>query len=90
MPDQEKQWYDLVKHSFRNPDPATTKVVQTVRGLGFAEQMTEVLTERLSAEEREAGFSVFLKKGRKPAGIDLRKNTEGVRQAWASPATMNN
>ena len=73
MPDDQKEWFDLVKHNFRNPDPATTQVVNTVRGLGFAERMVEVLDNRLTSKEREAGFSHFLRKGQKPAGAGLRK-----------------
>lgn len=73
MPDPEKQWFELVKHNFINPDPATTRVVNTVRGLGYAERMADVLTERLPPEERTAGFAVYLRKGSKPAGVDLRR-----------------
>jgi hypothetical protein len=73
MPDEEKQWFDLVKHNFLKPDPATTKVVQTVRGLGYAQRMADILTERLTPEEKEAGFRVYQRKSKKPARVDLRR-----------------
>ena len=73
MPGEQEQWFDLIKHNLRNPDPATTKVVDTVRGRGFAERAVEVLDDRLTAEDREAGFSHFLQKGKRPPGVDLRK-----------------
>ena len=68
MPDEEKQWYDLVKHNFLAHDPATPTVINTDRGLGYAQRMADVLTERLTPEEREAGFAVYQRKGTKPAG----------------------
>lgn len=55
--DKEKQWYTLVKHNSIKPDP-TTKVVRTVRGLRYAQQMADALTERRTPEEKEVGFQV--------------------------------
>lgn len=74
MVDEEKQWYDLVKYNFRDPTPETTEVLETVRGLGHAEHMVDVLNERLTPEDKAAGFSVYLRKGSKPAGVDLRRH----------------
>jgi hypothetical protein len=71
MADEEKQWYDLVKHNFLNPDPATTKVVRTARGLGKAQRIADVLTKALPSEEREAGFRVYCEEGSKPAKLAL-------------------
>jgi len=68
LPDEEKQWYELVKHNFLTLDPATTEVLRTVQGLGFAQHMAELLTGQLSPEEREAGFAVYQRKGRRPPG----------------------
>ena len=66
MPDEEK-CYELVKHNFRNPDPATTTFVGTVRGPARAQRAVEVLDGRLKLEEREAGFSHYLQAGKTPA-----------------------
>lgn len=70
MPDEEKQWYELVKDNFLKPGSATEKVVRTVRGLGYAQRMSDVLTDRLAREEKEAGFAVYLRKGSKPPGTN--------------------
>jgi hypothetical protein len=80
MPDEQKRWFELVKHNFRNPDPDTTKVVDTVRGLGYAERMAEVLTESLTPEEKEQGFKVYLRPGSKPAGVKRRRLPPNTRR----------
>jgi hypothetical protein len=85
MPDEEKQWYEVVKHDVLNPDPATSKVVSTVRGLGYAERMAEALTERLTAAEKEAGFAVYLREDGKPPDVDLRKQTAAAQHAQEPP-----
>jgi hypothetical protein len=68
----------LVKHNFQNPDAATTKVVSTDRGIGRAQQMAYVLSERLTPEEKQTGFAVFLQEGKKPtASREHRKPRDG-------------
>jgi hypothetical protein len=52
MADEEKQWFDLVKHNFIKPDPATTNVVENVRGREFAQRIADVFTDRLKPEEK--------------------------------------
>ena len=69
MPDPEKQWYELVKHNFVQFDRSTDKILATVLGLGYAERMSDVLTERLSPQEKAAGFAVYWRQGKKPAGL---------------------
>jgi hypothetical protein len=66
MIDEQKQWYELVKHNFDKPDPATTKVVKKVRGRGLAERGVEVLDGRLTPEERDSGFGHYLRESDKP------------------------
>lgn len=66
MSDEEKRCYELVKHNSRNPDPATTTIVGTVRGLDRAQRAVDVLDDRLQPDEREAGFSHFFQEGKKP------------------------
>ena len=73
MPDEEKGWYELVKRNFVTPDPTTDKVLRTVQGLGHAQRMADVLTERLTDAEKEAGFQVFQRRGTKPSGLKGRR-----------------
>lgn len=73
MDQQQKKWYGLTKHNFATLDPATTKVMGSVRGLERAQQMADALDKRLPPEEREAGFQVFWEEGCKPARLDLRR-----------------
>jgi hypothetical protein len=72
MPNEEKAWYELVKHNFLTPDRSTDKVLHTVRGRGYAERLSDVLTERLTPDEKEAGFAVYLRPGTKPASVSKR------------------
>jgi hypothetical protein len=86
MPDEKKQWYEVVKHNSRNPDDATTKVVDTVRGRGHAETRVDILNDELRPEEKEAGLRHFLRKGRKPEGGDLQRSRQrpNTRPNWRS------
>jgi hypothetical protein len=79
MPDTEKQWYDLVKHNLKNPDRATTAVLDTVRGLERAQQMADVLDGRLTPEEKKAGFAVFWEQGKKPIGFKKHRKLPNQR-----------
>ena len=74
MPDEERQCYELMKRNFRNPDPATTTFVGTVRGLGRAQRAVEVLDGRLKPEEREAGFSHYHQEGKTPEPRRCRRH----------------
>lgn len=76
MPDEEKQCYELVKHNCQKPDPATTTVVGTVRGLAHARRAVEVLDGRLTPEEREAGFSHYLHESETPIERKPRRPLE--------------
>jgi hypothetical protein len=73
MPDEEKQWYELVKHNLGPTDETSSdQVLTTVRGLARAQGMVDVLTDRVPPEERDAGISVYLREGKKPAGFKRR------------------
>jgi hypothetical protein len=63
-PDEEQQWYEIVKHNFVRPDRTTDEVITIVRGRSSAERMAAVLTARLKPEEREEGFSVYARRTR--------------------------
>ena len=76
LPDPEKQCYELVRHNFRNPDPATTTFVGTVRGLDHAQRAVEVLDGRLTPEEREAGFGHYLQEVKSPLARKPRRPLE--------------
>jgi hypothetical protein len=76
MPDTEKQCYELVKHNFRNPDPATTTVMGTVRGPAHAQRAVEVFDGRLTPEEREAGFRHYLQETKTPIERKPRRPLE--------------
>ena len=71
-PDTAKQWYRLVKCNFQNLDPATRKVMVTVRGLARAQQMVDALSKQLTPEERQAGFDVCWEEGQEPSTFKKR------------------
>jgi len=70
MADDEHEWFDLVKHNFAKPDPATTKIIGTIRGRSRAEQKVEILSKRLTPEEIEAGFDIYYQKGNRPPDFE--------------------
>ncbi|SPE39281.1 hypothetical protein SBA3_3140029 [Candidatus Sulfopaludibacter sp. SbA3] len=59
MSEPDKRWYNLIKHNFQNPDPATTRTLGTVLGLANAQIKVEALSKRLTPEETAVGFDVY-------------------------------
>jgi hypothetical protein len=71
MPDQEKQWFEIVKYNHMTKESA---VVTTVRGISQANQKVNNYDERRTSEEKESGVYHHHQPCSKPSGAKkLRK-----------------
>jgi hypothetical protein len=73
MNDEQKQWFEIVRHNLKKPDPETTQVVKKICGLGVSESGADLLDSQLAPSDREAGFLHFHRPVPKPAGIKKSK-----------------
>jgi hypothetical protein len=77
MPDQEKQWFEIIRYNF------TTKQgqeVARVRGITRANQRVDALSSRRTLQEIDAGIDYHRQKGGKPPRVKKARKLRNKRR----------